>query len=64
MFKVNDVVQIVVDIPQCGIVSGSVGAIVHVFSVPNEAYEVEFIDADGKAVALLTLVASEIEKVK
>ncbi|MEA9733291.1 DUF4926 domain-containing protein [Xanthomonas campestris] len=62
MFKVNDVVHTVVDIPRGGIVSGSVGAIVHVFSVPDEAYEVEFVDTDGKIVALLTLAASEIKK--
>jgi len=47
------------DIPEHGLAKGDVGAVVHRYS-SGEAYEVEFVTADGRTVAVLTLTASEI----
>ncbi|MFC0506672.1 DUF4926 domain-containing protein [Micromonospora costi] len=36
------------------------GYIVHIFRGPPTAYEVEFSDADGRTVALITLAADHV----
>jgi hypothetical protein len=48
--------------PAYGLVAGDVGTIVHVHGA-GEAYEVEFVAADGRTLALMTLGASEVEPV-
>lgn len=40
--------------------AGAIGAIVHVFSAPQLAYEVEFSDLDGRPLRLVTLTADQI----
>ncbi|MEU1244069.1 DUF4926 domain-containing protein [Micromonospora parva] len=40
--------------------AGAVGAVVHVLNDPPTAYEVEFADADGRAVAMVTLRADQV----
>jgi len=47
------------DIEAHGLKKGDVGAVVHCYS-DEEAYEVEFVTAEGKTVALLTLRKEEI----
>lgn len=46
------------DIPESGLRSGDVGAVVHRYS--GQAYEVEFVTGSGETVAVLTLSASEL----
>ncbi len=47
------------DLDTHGLQKGDVGAVVHVYE-DGEAYEVEFVTAEGKTVALLTLVQEDI----
>ena len=46
------------DIAEHGLVSGDVGAIVFVHG--TEAYEVEFVSAEGSTIAVLTLAAADV----
>ena len=46
------------DIPESGLKSGDVGAVVHRYS--GDGYEVEFVTGSGETVAVLTLSASEL----
>ena len=64
MLRANDVVRILTSHPEDGVVAGELGAILCVFDVPDEAYEVEFVDEDGRPRAQLTLAPSEIEPVR
>jgi hypothetical protein len=59
--KVNEVVRLLEDIPSDGVHRGRLGVIVAVFSVPEQAYEVEFCDDEGRTVAQIALRASQFE---
>ncbi|MBI4658171.1 MAG: DUF4926 domain-containing protein [Verrucomicrobia bacterium] len=56
--KLLDVVALLEDKPKEGLVSGQVGTVVEVHS-PN-AFEVEFLDANGRTVALAELRRNEL----
>lgn len=43
------------DFPEHGLSSGQIGVVVHVFSRPDTAYEVEFCNPDGETIAMVTL---------
>jgi len=47
------------DVPEHGLVKGDVGAVVHCYA-DGEACEVEFVAAEGKTVAVLTLSVSDV----
>lgn len=47
------------DMPEYGLEKGDSGAVVHVYSAGKE-YEVEFVTAEGKTVAVLTLSELDI----
>ena len=59
MIKELDTVVLTHDIPTHGLVRGDVGAVVHV-SKDKSHFEVEFVTALGKTLALLTLSNTEI----
>lgn len=44
----------------CGLEKGDVGAVVHCYP-DNQAFEVEFLTAEGDTIALLTLTSSDIQ---
>lgn len=48
-----DVIELTVDIPECGLSAGRQGTIVHCH--PGDAYEVEFTNEAGETLALCTL---------
>lgn len=58
-----DVVRLRVDLPDKGLRSGDQGAIVEVFEHPRRAYEVEFVDEQGRTQALCTLMPDQLELV-
>ncbi|WP_099225410.1 DUF4926 domain-containing protein [Listeria costaricensis] len=62
-FKEYDVVRTLQECEE-GVNKGEVGTVVMTFEIPNEAYEVEFLDKDGQTKALCTLLPEEIEIVK
>ena len=47
------------DLPDHELCQGDVGAVVHVYD-GDEAFEVEFVTADGKTQALLTLSSEDV----
>lgn len=47
------------DVPEFGLMKGDVGAVVHRYADRN-VFEVEFITAEGKTIAVLTLSTEEI----
>ncbi|MGC4768951.1 DUF4926 domain-containing protein [Micromonospora sp. DT44] len=60
MLELYDVVELREAIPEEELPAGAVGTVVHVFSGPPAAYEVEFADADGRTVAMFTLRADQL----
>ncbi len=61
-FAEYDMVRLRRAIPEHGLQSGALGAIVMVFSNPP-GYEVEFCDSDGRTLALVTLKENDLELV-
>ena len=61
-FHQLDTVVLTRDLPESGLRSGDLGAIVLVYG--DEAVEVEFVTASGRTQALLTLPVSDIRPVR
>lgn len=59
MIRELDTVVLTHDLGEHGLMEGDVGAVVHSYG-DGEAFEVEFVTADGSTVALLTLTAADI----
>ncbi|MFI6785419.1 DUF4926 domain-containing protein [Micromonospora sp. NPDC050276] len=55
MLELYDVVALREAIPEEQLPPGAVGTVVHIFNGPPAAYEVEFADADGRTIAMVTL---------
>jgi hypothetical protein len=56
-----DVVVLTEDIPGEGLRAGMQGAIVEVYSLPVEGYEVEFCDEEGHTIAQLALSPDQFQ---
>ncbi|HHZ19813.1 MAG TPA: DUF4926 domain-containing protein [Firmicutes bacterium] len=63
-FNEFDTVMLLRDYPADGLKKGDIGAILMVYTEPNEAYEVEFVDNDGTTKAVITLLPDEVKKVR
>lgn len=61
--KMHDIVRLLVDLPEEGLVAGSIGVIIAVFDMPTPAFEVEFSDAKGRTIAQVALQPDEIQPV-
>ena len=59
MIRELDNVVLTRDVDEHGLKKGDVGAVVHAYA-DREAHEVEFVTAQGKTVAVLTLEAADI----
>jgi hypothetical protein len=59
MIRELDTVVLTRDVPEHGLRKGDVGAVVHRYT-DREAFEVEFVTAEGKTVAVLTLTEGDI----
>jgi hypothetical protein len=59
-FSELDTVQILKDYPEEGINRGDIGTIVVAFTVPDEAYEVEFVNIDGTTKAMFAIVPGDL----
>jgi hypothetical protein len=62
LFHELDTVVLVRDLPEAGLRSGDLGAIVQVYG--GEALEVEFVTASGRTQALLTLPVGDVRPVR
>jgi len=51
------------DVPHHDLKAGDVGAVVHGYG-DNTAFEVEFVTAEGRTVAVLTLTESDVRPVR
>jgi hypothetical protein len=61
-FKALDTVVLTHDVPEHSLKDGDIGAIVHVHA-DRETLEVEFVTAEGKTVAVLTLRYDDIRSI-
>ena len=59
MIHEHDTVVLSHDVETHGLKAGDVGAVVHCYEA-GKAFEVEFITAEGKTIALLTLKENDI----
>jgi hypothetical protein len=60
-FNEHDVVAVLEDVPEHGLIRGEVGTIVHLWK--SGAYEVEFSDSSGRAYAFASLNSDQLLKV-
>ncbi|MFY9620151.1 MAG: DUF4926 domain-containing protein [Pyrinomonadaceae bacterium] len=56
--KEHDVVALLQDVPEHGLIRGEVGTVVHLWK--SGAYEVEFSDNSGRAYAFVTLTSDQL----
>jgi len=59
IIKELDTVVLAHDIDEYGLKEGDIGAVVHCYSDSN-AFEVEFVTAEGRTIAVLTLTLNDI----
>ena len=59
MIKELDTVVLTHDIKEYGLTEGDIGVIVHCYGDAS-AFEVEFVAAEGRTIAVLTLTANDI----
>jgi hypothetical protein len=59
MIRELDTVALAHDIDQYGLKQGDLGAVVHCYG-DGAAFEVEFVTAEGKTVAVLTLTEKDV----
>jgi hypothetical protein len=63
VIKELDIVVLTHDIEEYGLMKGDIGTVVHCYSDSN-AYEVEFITAEGKTIAVLTLAPNDVRLIR
>lgn len=64
MLAMHQVVRVVRDVPEQRVTQGMVGAVVEIFEHPRLAFEVEFVDPEGKTVLQATLTEGDLEPVR
>ena len=57
-----DTVVATVNLSDHSVLAGDIGAVVQIYTSPNLAYEVEFVNPDGVTRALLTLTADQVRR--
>lgn len=63
MIKELDTIVLTRDIEEHGLLTGDVGAVVHVYK-NGAVFEVEFVAASGATIALLTLEAKDVRPIR
>lgn len=63
MIKELDTVVLNHDIEEYGLARGDIGVVVYCYK-DSDSYEVEFVTADGKTLAVLTLTSQDIRLMK
>ena len=62
MIRELDTVVLTYDIDEYGLKQGDIGAVVHCYK-DSAAFEVEFVTAEGRTIALLTLNRADIRPI-
>lgn len=60
-FNEMDLVRTLIDFPNEGIGKGEIGTVIIAFTKPQEAYEVEFDDGNGRPKATFTILPEHLE---
>jgi hypothetical protein len=63
MIRELDLVTLATDVEDRRLQRGDVGSVVHCYA-GGESYEVEFVTAEGKTIAVLTLKAADINPLR
>lgn len=63
MLKLLDVVALVKDLPELGLLSGAEGTILEVYA-NGSAFEVDFVDDQGQTIALETIKAEYLKLIE
>ena len=63
-FQDVQVVKLLRALPEYGLNAGDHGTIVMVYPQMPQAYEVEFVDGEGKTTALVTLLEEDLEGIE
>lgn len=63
MIRELDMVVLVHDVDKHGLRSGDIGSVVHCYADGN-AFEVEFVAAEGRTIAVLTLTPDDIRPMR
>ena len=59
MINEFDSIILLHDMPEHGLKAGDIGAVVHVYH-GDQAFEVEFVNGEGRTVALVTLTSEDV----
>ncbi|GAB3221848.1 DUF4926 domain-containing protein [Spirosoma arcticum] len=62
MIKESDLVALLVDLPGADLIRGDVGTVAMVHG-DQQGFEIEFVNASGKTIAVETLHQSQIKKI-
>ena len=62
-FSEYDCVKTLCNFPEQGIMKGEIGTVIIAFANPNEAYEVEFDDGNGRPKATFPILPNDLENV-
>jgi len=62
MISELETVALTHDIPEHGLKEGDIGAVVHCYG-DRDAFEIEFVTAEGRTIAVLTLSIADIRQV-
>ena len=63
MINESDLIALLIDLPNANLVRGDVGTIALIHG-DQKGFEVEFVNGDGKTVAVETLAYNQIKKIK
>lgn len=63
-YEVYETVKVLEDEPNEGIKKGDIGTIIMIYDTPNEAYEVEFVDEEGRVKYQGVYLSNQIVKLK
>ena len=62
MVKESDLVALLVDLPGADLIRGDVGTVAMIHG-DQQGFEIEFVNASGKTIAVETLYRSQIKKI-
>ena len=63
MINESDLVALLVDLPNADLVRGDVGTVAMIHG-DQKGFEIEFVNAEGKTIAIETLNQAQIKKIK
>jgi hypothetical protein len=62
MFSLLDIVIVTANFPDYQVLAGDLGTVVEIYTTPQAAFEVEFVNPDGSTRSLLTLSADQVRR--